>query len=127
MFRAAALWEDIFFQEHAPHLAHDEQGCAECLMEGTNFRRCCCVRATGELVHGVLCFGHEIMTSIAVAVVVVDVVVIIDVVVAAVLRAGGHCGQGGGGMGGVDVLCGVLCQMCGRGGLLLACFLWWCV
>jgi hypothetical protein len=24
-------------------------------------------------------------------------------------------------MGGVDVLCGVLCWMCGRGGLLLAC------
>jgi len=28
----------------------------------------------------------------------------------------------GEGMGGVDVLCGVLCRMCGRGGLILVCF-----
>ena len=71
IFWAAALWEDVFFQEHAPHLAHDEQACAECLMEGTNFGRRCCVGAPGELVHDVPCVGHEIRTSMAVELVII--------------------------------------------------------
>jgi hypothetical protein len=37
MFWAAALWEDVFFPEHAPQLAHDEHACAKGLAEGTNF------------------------------------------------------------------------------------------
>ena len=48
MFWAATLWEDVFFQEHAPHLAHDEQACAKCLTEGTNFGRRCCVGRRGN-------------------------------------------------------------------------------
>ena len=50
MLWAAALWEDAFFSEHAPHLAHDGQACAKGLAEGTNFGRRCCIGA-GELVH----------------------------------------------------------------------------
>ena len=52
MFWAAALEEDVFFQEHDPHLAHDNQACAECLTEGANFSQRCCVGVPGELVHG---------------------------------------------------------------------------
>ena len=57
--------------------------------------------------------GHDIRTSMAVDLIVI--VVVLDVVVAAVLHAGGHCCGQGGEVGGVDVLCGVLCQMCVMG------------
>ena len=95
MLWAAALWDDVFFPEHAPHHAHDGQACAECLAEGTNFGRRCCIGA-GELVHDVPCVGHEV--------VLVDVAFdAFDVEVAAILH-GGHWGHGHG-HGGRDGRC----------------------
>jgi len=89
MFWAAAFWEDVFFPEHAPHLAHDEQACAKGHTEGMNFGRRCCV-GVGELFHDVSCNRHETRSSMVVEL----IVVVINVEVAAILR-GGHWGRGG--------------------------------
>ena len=88
-FWAAAPWEEVFFPEHAPHLAHDEQACAKGHAEGMNFGRRCSVGA-GELVHDVSSNRHETRSSMLVEL----VVIVVDVKVAAVLR-GGHWGRGG--------------------------------
>ena len=37
MLWSAALWEEVFFPEHEPHLAHDGQAHAKGLTEGANF------------------------------------------------------------------------------------------
>ncbi len=42
MLWAAALWEEVFFPEHVPHLAYDGQARAEGLTEGANFSRRYC-------------------------------------------------------------------------------------
>ncbi len=95
MFWVAALWEDVFFPEHSPHLAHDEQACAKGLAEGTNFGRRCCVGA-GELVYDVPCVRHEIgMSMMKVALVVVVPVLL-----------GGRYGSG---VGWEVLMCGVVC------------------
>ena len=95
MFWVAALWEDVIFPEHAPHLAHNEQACAKGLAEGTNFGRRCCVGA-GELVHDVPCVGHEIRTSM-IKVALIFVVPVLH---------GGHYDSG---VGWEVLMCGVVC------------------
>ena len=95
VFWVAALWEDVFFPEHAPHLAHNDQACAKGLAESTNFGRRCRVGA-GELVYDVPCVRHEIGTSM---------MKVALVVVVAVLH-GGHYGRG---VGWEVLMCGVVC------------------
>ena len=59
MLWVAILWEGVFFPEHEPHLARNEQARAKGLVEGTNLGRRCCVWAW-ELVHDVPCVGHKV-------------------------------------------------------------------
>ena len=49
MLCAVALWQEVFFPEHALHFAYDGQACEE----HTSLGQTCCVGA-GELVHDVL-------------------------------------------------------------------------
>jgi hypothetical protein len=110
MFWAAALWEEIFFQEHAPHLAHDEQASAECLTEGSRGNLFMMSRVSGMKSGRAWLLNSSLLLSLST----------LWSLPSSML--GGIVVVRGEGMGGVDVLCGVLCRMCGRGGLILVCF-----
>jgi hypothetical protein len=67
MLWATALWEEVFFPEHVPHLANNGQARAKGLAEGANFGQCCCVWAW-KLVHDIPRVGHEVGRSSSFAV-----------------------------------------------------------